>query len=318
MKIVILDGYTTNPGDLSWERIQKFGELVVYDRTQKEDVAKRIGDADIVITNKALVTKEVMDCCKSIKLITTLATGYNAIDIEYAKNLGIPVSNVPGYSTDSVAQLVFAFILHYFNKVYELNDSVKNGGWCNSEDFSYQVSQLTALKGKTIGVVGYGSIGQAVAQIADAFKMNVLYCNSRKTPVEGSKHTYAELDTLLSQSDIITLHCPLNDATKNLINKSSIEKMKDGCLLINTSRGPVINEADLAAALNNNKLFAAVDVVSVEPMLPDNPLLKAKNCIITPHIGWAPKSVREDLIKIVEQNIQSFLNGNPTNVVNGL
>jgi len=318
MKIVILDGYTTNPGDLSWDRIKKFGNLTVYDRTAKENVSERIGDADIVITNKALVTKEVMDSCKNIKLITTLATGYNAIDIEYAKKLNIPVSNVPDYSTDSVAQLVFAFILHCFNKVYELNNSVQNGGWCNSEDFSYQVSQLTALKGKTIGIVGYGSIGQAVAKIADAFKMNVLYCNSRKSPIPDSPHTYAELDELLANSDIISLHCPLNETTKNLINKTSIAKMKDGCLLINTSRGPVINEADLAEALNDDKLYAAVDVVSVEPMLPDNPLLKAKNCIITPHIGWAPKSVREELIKIVEQNIQSFLNGCPTNIVNGL
>ena len=316
MKIVILDGYTTNPGDLSWEGIKKFGELTVYDRTAKQDVAKRIWDADIVITNKALVTKEVMDECKNIKLITTLATGYNAIDVDYAKKLGIPVSNVPDYSTQSVAQLVFAFILHCYNKVYELNDSVQKGGWCNSEDFSYQVSQLTALKGKTLGIIGYGSIGKQVARIADAFDMNVLYCNSRKAPVPDSTHTYATLDDILEQSDIITLHCPLNEDTKNLINKSSIDKMKDGCLLINTSRGPVINEAELADALNNNKLYAAVDVVSVEPMLPDNPLLNAKNCIITPHIGWAPKSVREDLIKIVENNIQTFLDGKPQNVVN--
>ncbi len=318
MKIVILDGYTTNPGDLSWDGIKKFGELTIYDRTAKEDVSKRIGDADIVITNKALVTKEVMDNCKNIKLITTLATGYNAIDIDYAKKLGIPVSNVPAYSTESVAQLVFAFILYNYNKIYELNDSVQNGGWCNSEDFSYQVSQLTALKGKTIGIVGYGSIGRQVGKIADAFNMNVLYCNSRKAPVADSSHTYANFDTLLEQSDIITLHCPLNDATENLINKTSIEKMKKGCLLINTSRGPVINEHDLADALNSDKLYAAVDVVSVEPMLPDNPLLKANNCLITPHIGWAPKSVREDLINIVENNIRTFLSGKPQNVVNGL
>ncbi len=316
MKLVMLDGYTTNPGDLSWDSIKKFGDLTIYDRTAPEKVAERIGDADIVITNKALVTKEVMDKCQSIKFITTLATGYNAVDVAYAKEKGIPVSNAPGYSTDSVAQLVFAFILHNYNKVTELDDSVKKGGWCNSEDFSYYIGGLTALKGKTIGIIGYGAIGKAVAKIADAFNMNVLYCNSRKTPLPDSPHTYAEMDELLAKSDIITLHCPLNEQTRGLINKETISKMKKGCLLINTSRGTVVNENDLAEALNNDLMYAAVDVISVEPMLPENPLLNAKNITITPHIGWAPKSVREDLIKIVEGNIRAFLDGNPTNVVN--
>lgn len=316
MKLVMLDGYTTNPGDLTWKSIEKFGDLTIYDRTVPELVAQRIGDADIVITNKALVTKEVMDTCKNIKFITTLATGYNAVDVAYAKEKDIPVSNAPDYSTDSVAQLVFAFIMHNFNKVYELNNSVKDGGWCNSEDFSYHVSQLTAMKGKTLGIIGYGSIGRAVAEIARAFKMNVIYTNSRKTPYPNSPDKYVELDELLKTSDIITLHCPLTDATKGLINKETISKMKKGCLLVNTSRGPVVNEYDLADALNNDLLYAAVDVVSVEPMLPENPLLTAKNITITPHIGWAPKSVRQDLIEIVANNIQSFLDGNPQNVVN--
>lgn len=316
MKIVILDGYTTNPGDLSWDRIKQFGDVTVYDRSAPEQVSKRVDNADIVITNKALVTKEVMDENPNIKLITTLATGYNAIDIAYAKQKGIPVSNVPGYSTDSVAQLVFAYILHIYNKVSELNDSVKSGGWCASEDFSYWVSGLTALKGKTIGIVGFGSIGRAVADIAAAFKMKVLYCNHRKQPIEGLAYTYADFETLLSKSDIVTLHCPLTDETKGLINKSAIDKMKQGALLINTSRGTVINEHDLAEALNNGRIYAAADVVSVEPMLKDNPLLTAKNCIITPHIGWAPRSVRESLLGIVEQNIKSFLDGSPQNVVN--
>lgn len=316
MKIVILDGYTTNPGDLSWDRIKQFGDVTVYDRSAPEQVSKRVDNADIVITNKALVTKEVMDENPNIKLITTLATGYNAIDTAYAKQKGIPVSNVPGYSTDSVAQLVFAYILHIYNKVSELNDSVKAGGWCASEDFSYWVSGLTALKGKTIGIVGFGSIGRTVADIAAAFKMNVLYCNRRKQPLSGSAYTYADFETLLSKSDIVTLHCPLTDETKGLINKSAIDKMKQGALLINTSRGTVINEHDLAEALNNGRIYAAADVVSVEPMLKDNPLLTAKNCIITPHIGWAPRSVRESLLGIVEQNIKSFLDGSPQNVVN--
>ncbi len=316
MKIVILDGYTTNPGDLSWDRIKQFGDVTVYDRSAPEQVSKRVDNADIVITNKALVTKEVMDENPNIKLITTLATGYNAIDIAYAKQKGIPVSNVPGYSTDSVAQLVFAYILHIYNKVSELNDSVKAGGWCASEDFSYWVSGLTALKGKTIGIVGFGSIGRTVADIAAAFKMKVLYCNHRKQPLSGSAYTYADFETLLSKSDIVTLHCPLTDETKGLINKSAIDKMKQGALLINTSRGPVINEHDLAEALNSGRIYAAVDVVSVEPMLKDNLLLTAKNCIITPHIGWAPRSVRESLLGIVEQNIKSFLDGSPQNVVN--
>lgn len=316
LKIIILDGYTTNPGDLSWDRFEKFGELTVYDRTSPELVATRIGDADIVVTNKALVTKEVIKSCPNIKFITTLATGYNAVDVDFAREKGIPVSNVPHYSTHSVAQLVFAYILHMYNKVYELNSSVKAGDWCNSEDFCYWVSQLTALKGKTLGIVGYGSIGRAVAEIADAFKMNVIYCNQRNKPYENSKHTFVTFDELLKTSDIITLHCPLTAETQGLINKETISKMKDGALLINTSRGPVINEHDLADALNNDKLFCAVDVVSVEPMKPDNPLLTAKNIIITPHIGWAPKSVREDLLNIVEKNIEMFSEGTPQNVVN--
>ncbi len=316
MKTVVLDGYTTNPRDLSWDGFKKFGELTVYDRTSPELVAERIGDAELVITNKALITKDVMDKCPNIKFITTLATGYNAVDVSYAKELGIPVSNVPEYSTKSVAQLVFAYILHHYNKVTELNTSVKDGGWCNSEDFCYWVTQLTALKGMTIGIVGYGSIGREVAKIADAFSMNVVYCNHRNKPYPDSKHTFLSFEQLLKESDIITLHCPLTEDTKNLINKDTLSKMKKGCLLINTSRGPVINEHDLAEALNNDKLYAAVDVVSVEPMEPHNPLLTAKNIVITPHIGWAPKTVRENLLVIVQKNIEMFLNGTPQNVVN--
>ena len=315
MKTVVLDGYTTNPGDLSWDGFKKFGELTVYDRTAPELVAERIGDAELVITNKALITKDVMNKCPNIKFITTLATGYNAVDVSYAKELGIPVSNVPEYSTKSVAQLVFAYILHHYNKVTELNASVKDGGWCNSEDFCYWVTQLTALKGMTIGIVGYGSIGREVAKIAEAFSMNVVYCNHGNKPYPDSKHTFLSFEELLKESDIISLHCPLTQDTKNLINKDTLSKMKKGCLLINTSRGPVINEQDLAEALNNDKLYAAVDVVSVEPMEPHNPLLTAKNIIITPHIGWAPKSVRENLLVIVQKNIEMFLKGTPQNVV---
>ncbi len=315
MKTVVLDGYTTNPGDLSWDGFKKFGELTIYDRTPPHLVSERIGDAELVITNKALITKEVMDKCPNIKFITTLATGYNAVDVAYAKELGIPVSNVPEYSTKSVAQLVFAYILHHYNKVTELNESVKNGGWCNSEDFCYWVTQLTALKEMTIGIVGYGSIGREVAKIAETFSMNVVYCNHRNKPYPDSKHTFLSFEELLEVSDIISLHCPLTEDTKSLINKDTISKMKKGCLLINTSRGPVINEHDLAEALNSDKLYAAVDVVSVEPMEPNNPLLTAKNIIITPHIGWAPKTVRENLLVIVQKNIEMFLKGTPQNVV---
>ncbi|MBQ3115018.1 MAG: D-2-hydroxyacid dehydrogenase [Clostridia bacterium] len=316
MKTVVLDGYTTNPGDLTWDSFEKFGELTIYDRTPPHLVAERINDAQIVVTNKALITKEVINKCPNIKFITTLATGYNAVDVSYAKKLGIPVSNVPEYSTKSVAQLVFSYILHHFNKVAELNNSVKNGDWCNSEDFCYWVTQLTALKGLTIGIVGYGAIGREVAKIAEAFSMNVIYCNHRNKPYPNSKHTFVSFEQLLEESDIISLHCPLADDTKNLINNDTISKMKKGCLLINTSRGPVINEHDLASALNNDKIYAAVDVVSVEPMQPDNPLLAARNIIITPHIGWAPKTVRENLLEIVQKNIEMFLKGTPQNVVN--
>lgn len=317
MRIVVLDGYTLNPGDLTWKGIEEFGELVVYDRTPENMVAERIGDAEIVFTNKTPITRDSIEKT-NIKFIGVLATGYNIVDTAAAKEKGIPVTNIPAYSTASVAQMVFAHILEICQHVAEHSDAVIGGEWESNPDFCFWKYPLIELAGKTIGIIGYGRIGQQTGAIAQAFGMKVLAtANHRNRALENENMKYAELEELLANSDIISLHCPLFESTKGIINKNTIAKMKDGVIIINTSRGPLIVEEDLAEALNSGKVYAAgVDVVSSEPIKGDNPLLKAKNIFITPHIAWAPKEARVRLMNIAVENLKAFLSGSPVNVVN--
>ncbi|WP_139905762.1 D-2-hydroxyacid dehydrogenase [Clostridium thermarum] len=316
MKIVILDGHGLNPGDLSWEGFNKLGELKIYDRTPNDKIIERIGDAEYIITNKTPITAETMDKTK-VKYIGVLATGYNVIDIEAAKERGIVVTNVPAYSTASVAQMVFGHILEICQQVGLHDSAVKAGEWENSADFCFWKKPLIELDGKVMGIIGYGRIGQAVSKVAQAFGMKVIaYSPRRKSELEDKNMRYVELEELLQASDIISLHCPLFESTKNIINKETIAKMKKSAIIINTSRGPLINEQDLAEALNSGRIYAAgVDVVSVEPIRADNPLLKAKNIYITPHIAWAPREARVRLMNIAVENLKNFLEGKPTNVV---
>jgi len=318
MKIVVLDGYTLNPGDMSWSGIEQLGELVVYDRTPVDKILERIDNAEIILTNKVVLTKEILQKASSVKYIGVIATGYNVVDTAAAKELGIIVTNVPAYSTNSVAQLVFAFILELCHHVGEHNRAVRDGAWTNSVDFTFWNYPLIELAGKTLGIVGFGGIGQATARIAEAFGMNVIVYNRTKRPeLETDKIKFKELEQVLSQSDFISLHCPLTDQTKGLINKDSITKMKDGVFLINTSRGPVLVEQDVADALNSGKLAGVgLDVVSMEPIPENNPLLKAKNCIITPHFAWAPIEARTRLMDTLIKNIRAFVDNKPVNVVN--
>ncbi len=313
--IVVLDGYTLNPGDLSWDGLSALGDLTVYDRTEEKDILSRIGDADIVITNKTPLSRETIGKATGLKYIGVLATGFNVVDIEAAKEKGIPVCNIPTYGTDAVAQFAFAMLLEITNHVAHHSNEVKRGRWTESPDFCFWDTPLMELLGKTIGIVGYGRIGQATGRIAKAFGMEVLAHDAYQIP--GSDAKYVSLDELYAQSDVIALHCPLTPGTEGLINKGSIAKMKDGVIILNNSRGPLIVEQDLADALNSGKVYAAgLDVVSTEPIKADNPLLKAKNCIITPHISWAPKESRARLMGIAVDNLTSFLAGKPVNVVN--
>lgn len=317
MKIVVLDGYTLNPGDLSWEGLEKLGELTVYDRTPEDKVAERIGDAEIVFTNKVPVTKETFDKT-NIKFIGVLATGYNIVDVETAKAKGIPVANIPTYGTASVSQMAFAHLLEICQHVQAHSDAVMKGEWTNNPDWCFWNYPLIELAGKTMGVIGYGRIGQTTGNIAQAFGMKVLAFDSyQNKALESDTMKYAELDELFANSDVISLHCPLFESTKGIINKNNIAKMKDGVIILNTSRGPLVVEEDLAEALNSGKVFAAgVDVVSTEPIKADNPLLKAKNIFITPHIAWAPIESRSRLMDIAVENLKAYLNGSPVNVVN--
>lgn len=318
MKIVVLDGYTLNPGDISWEELEKMGQLTVYDRTKPEEVLGRIKTADVVYTNKAPLTKEVLEACRSIKFIGVLATGYNIVDVEAAKALGIKVANIPSYGTAAVAQFAIALLLELCHHVGEHSDCVKRGDWSSSKDWCFWNHPLIELAGKTMGVIGFGRIGQETARIAQALGMKILAYDAYQRPeLETETCMYAELDGLLAQSDVITLHCPLFPSTKGIINKATIAKMKDGVLIINDSRGPLIVEEDLRDALNSGKVGgAAVDVVSTEPIRMDNPLLEAKNVIITPHIAWAPKESRQRLMDIAADNLKCFLEGKPQNIVN--
>ncbi len=320
MKIVVLDGYTLNPGDLNWSVIEAYGDLKVYDRTSynTQDIIKAIGDAQIVYTNKTPLTKEVLKAVPFVKFIGVLATGYNVVDVEVAKDLGIIVTNVPAYSTQSVAQFTMALLLEMCHNVGAHNIAVQNGDWVRSQDFCFWNSPLIELEGKTLGIIGFGQIGQAVAKVAQAFGLRVLINSRTKRPeFESETCQFVELDELFTASDIISLHCPLFESTKGIINSQNIEKMKGGVKIINTARGGLIVESDLVEALNSGKVSsAALDVVSAEPMKADNPLLKAKNCIITPHIAWAPKEARARLMDTTVKNLEAFLNGKPINVVN--
>ena len=320
MKIVVLDGYTENPGDLSWAPLEALGELTVYDRTSYVEapiIAERIGDAEIVVMNKTPISKETIDKCPNMKLIAFLATGYNVVDYNYAKEKGIPVLNVPTYGTASVSQFSIALLLEICHHIGHHSKSVHDGNWASNVDWCYWDYPLIELEGKTIGIIGFGRIGQAEGRIAKALGMNVLAYDLYPNDSGKAIGEYVDLDTLLAKSDVVSLHCNLTPENTGLINKDTIAKMKDGAILINNARGQLINEQDVADALNSGKLGAAgLDVVYTEPIKADNPLLKAKNCIITPHISWAPKESRQRIMDITADNIKAFLAGSPVNVVN--
>ncbi|OQA15832.1 MAG: Glycerate dehydrogenase [Firmicutes bacterium ADurb.Bin356] len=317
-KIVILDGYTTNPGDLSWDGLLALGELTVYERTPHDKVIERIGDADIVYTNKTPITRATLDACPSIKMVSVLATGYNIVDYVACKEKGIPVTNIPTYGTAAVGQFAIALLLEICHHIGHHSKAVAQGRWETNPDWCFWDYPLIELDGKTMGIIGFGRIGQATGKIAKTLGMKVLANDSFKS--ETGKliaDEYVGLDTLLKESDIIALHCPLFPETEGIINKANIAKMKDGVIILNNSRGQLVVEEDLADALNSGKVYAAgVDVVSSEPIKSDNPLLKAKNCIITPHISWAPKESRSRLMDIAVENLKQFLAGTPINIVN--
>ncbi len=320
MKIVVLDGYTENPGDLSWEELGKLGELTVYDRTSLTDEAEaivRIGDAEIVFTNKTPITRKVLDACPGIRFISLLATGYNCVDYAYAREKGIPVTNVPTYGTASVGQFAIALLLEICHHIGHHDASVHAGNWERCADWCYWDYPLIELAGKTMGIIGFGRIGQTTGRIARAMGMEVLAYDSHPSDAGRAIAEYVDLDALLSRSDVVALHCPLFPETEGIINRETIAKMKDGAILLNNSRGPLVVEQDLADALNAGKLAAAgLDVVSTEPIRGDNPLLNAKNCIITPHISWAPKESRQRIMDCAVSNVKAFLSGSPVNVVN--
>lgn len=317
MKIVVLDGYTENPGDLSWDGLRALGELTVYDRTRPEEAASRIQDAEIIVTNKVPVTRALLDQCTGIRYVSVLATGYNVVDLKAALERGIPVSNVPAYSTAAVGQFTIGMLLEICCQIGFHDRSVHNGDWAACPDFCYWKTPLIELAGKTMGIIGFGRIGRQTGAIARAMGMQVLATGSRPCDEGRAIAEYVDLDTVLRQSDVISLHCPLFPETTGIINKDTIAKMKDGVIILNMARGPMIVEEDLAQALNSGKVYAAgMDVVSQEPIRADNPLLTAKNCFITPHIAWASRECRQRIMDITEQNIRSFLEGNVRNRVN--
>ena len=326
MKIVILDGYTLNPSDknptdLDFSILENLcgtqNQVVVYDRTESSQTVQRIDDAQIILVNKVLITKEVIDSCPNLKYIGLCSTGTNVVDLDYAHQKGITVTNVPSYSTAGVSQLVFSFILEFTNHVKLHSDDVHSGGWIKSPDFCYWKAPLTELLGKTLGIVGFGSIGKQSAKIAQAFGMKVIcFTRSPEKLKDFPEIQSVSFDELCKNSDFITLHCPLTDDTKNLINKDSISKMKKSCIVINTARGPIVNEEDMAFALKNNQISGfACDVVSVEPMKEDNPLLNCPNCLITPHIAWASLETRKRLFDEIVKNLESFIQGKSRNLV---
>ncbi len=317
MKMVILDGYTVNPGDMSWESISSLGDMKIYDFTAPEETIAHIGDAQIVLTNKVVIDKTILDACPQIRLICVLATGYNVVDTDETARRNIPVCNVPCYSTDSVAQFTFALLLELCHHVGYHSETVHNGKWVRSPSFCYWDTPQMELAGKTMGIIGFGRIGRAVGKLAQAFGMKVL-AYSRSRCGEGEQiGTYVDLDTLLAQSDVVSLHCALTPETKGIICADTISKMKDGAMLINTARGPLVDEKALAEALTSRKLAgAAMDVITREPMPADCPFMGISNCIMTPHIAWSPLEARHRLVNCTAENIRAFLNGKPVNVVN--
>lgn len=317
MKIVVLDGYGVNPGDLSWETLEALGEVEVYPRTAPEDVIDRCFNAEIILTNKVVLNKQILVSLPRLKYIGVLATGYNVVDVDTASDLDIVVTNIPAYSTDSVVQMTFAHILTMTNRVEHYTQQNRNGRWSNNPDFVYWDTPLIELAGKTMGIVGLGNIGMKVAQLARCFGMEVYAFTSKASSLlpEGIQKTTFE--GLLSVSDILSLHCPLNRSTREMINASSLAKMKEGALLINTGRGPLVNEADVAEALRSGHLGGyGADVMCQEPPAEDNPLFSAPNAYITPHIAWATFEARKRLIAIAVGNVKAFIDGNPVNVVN--
>ena len=317
MKIVVLDGYGVNPGDLSWETLEALGDVEVYPRTAPEDVFDRCFNAEIILTNKVVLNKQILVSLPRLKYIGVLATGYNVVDVDTASDLDIIVTNIPAYSTDSVVQMTFAHILTMTNRVEHYTQQNRNGRWSNNPDFVYWDTPLIELAGKTMGIVGLGNIGMKVAQLARCFGMEVYAFTSKASSLlpEGIQKTTFE--GLLSVSDILSLHCPLNRSTREMINASSLAKMKEGALLINTGRGPLVNEADVAEALRSGHLGGyGADVMCQEPPAEDNPLFSAPNASITPHIAWATFEARKRLIAIAVGNVKAFIDGNPVNVVN--
>ena len=319
MKISVIDGYTENPGDLSWDGLRIFGDVVIYDHSTKDEaeIIRRIGDAEIVVANKSPISRRVLDACPNVKYITVQATGYDPIDYAYAREKGIPVSNVPTYGTASVAQFAIALLLEICGHAAHHSDAVHAGRWAESGEWTFWDYPMIELAGKTMGIIGFGRIGQNVGRIAKALGMNVIAFNRSRSAEGAEIAEYVELDELLHRADIISLHCPLFPETRGIINRETISKMKDGVIIINNSRGPLVVEQDLADALNSGKVYAAgLDVVSSEPISADNPLLKAKNCLITPHISWAPKESRQRIMDCTVENIRAFQAGKPQNVVN--
>ncbi len=318
-KIVLLDSYTLNPGDLSWDELKTLGECTLYDRTAKEDVIDRAAGAQIALTNKTILDRHVIDSLPDMSYIGVMATGYNVVNLERARERGIPVTNVPEYATQSVAQMVFALLLDMTQHVAHHADTVRSGRWCKNPDFCYWDYPMIELDGRTMGIIGYGSIGRSVARIAHAFGMHVLVYDIREDHPEEPGITHTDLDTLFRESDVVSLHCPLTPETDKLINKDRLNRMKKTACLINTGRGPLVDEDHLAEALNNGIIAgAALDVLSVEPPHEDNPLLAARNCIITPHIAWASRESRARLMAVVVDNVRAYLDGECVNVVNGL
>ena len=314
MKITVLDGFTTNPGDLSWDWLKDCGECTVYDRTPSELISERTKGCEIVITNKTPLRRELLETLPKLKYIGLLSTGYNIVDWEYCKEKGIPVCNIPSYSTSAVAQLVFALILEHTNAVSVHSSSVHSGEWAACKDFCYWKTPLTELDGKTLGIIGFGKIGKAVAKIAAAFGMKVIASTNHPAPFENVE--FCEKDELLAKSDFVSIHCPLTPATEGMVNAEFLSKMKPAAVLINTSRGQVVNEEALAHALKSGIIAGAgLDVMTVEPPKADNPLFGLSNCYITPHIAWAGFETRERLMKIAKENVYAFLEGHPQNIV---
>ena len=320
MKIVILDGYTENPGDLSWNKLEALGELTVYDRTPLDDeseIIKRIGGAQIVLTNKTPLSSRIFDACPALKYVSVLATGYNVVDVEAAKARGVAVSNIPAYGNNAVGQMAIALLLEITNRVGYHDWTVHQGKWEHHEDWCYWDYPLMELAGKVMGIIGFGRIGQCTGRAAKGLGMDVLAYDVFPNDSGREIAEYVDLDTLFAKSDVIALHCPLLKDNAGLINKNTIQKMKDGVIIINNSRGQLIEEQDLAEALNSGKVYTAgVDVVSTEPIRGDNPLLKAKNCIITPHNSWGAKEPRQRIMDMTVENVTKFMEGSPINVVN--